>query len=63
MACVERRGLRMKMGFVSCRLDVNSVEGANSCIRYVATAATWSNANATCGTMGPDVHLLTSRQV
>ena len=51
------------MGFVSCRLDVNSVEGANSCIRYVATAATWSNANATCGTMGPDVHLLTSRQV
>jgi hypothetical protein len=39
------------------------VEGANSCLRYYNTTATWTVANNTCAGLGPRHQLLTSAQV
>jgi hypothetical protein len=44
-------------------LDVAGVEGAHSCFKPIASASTWTAANATCVTLGSGSHLLTSRQV
>jgi hypothetical protein len=44
-------------------MDALGVEGANSCLRYYTTMATWVVANSTCAGLGPGHHLLTSAQV
>jgi hypothetical protein len=44
-------------------LDVGGVEGAHSCFKPIASASTWTAANASCVALGGGSHLLTSRQV
>ena len=39
------------------------VEGAHSCLRYIAARMSWTNANNNCNALLPGAHLLTTAQV
>jgi hypothetical protein len=43
--------------------DASSVELSHSCVKAVASTATWANASVACGAFGVGHHLLTSSQV